>query len=307
MLLAALLWSTGGLSIKALAGYSPWTILSGRSIVSAVFFLVLLRGAVGLPARQRSAVVTGAIAYAAVVTTFVLANRYTTAANAIILQYTSLLWIALLGWVSLRERPTSAELAALVVGGTGVVLCLQEGLTLFAADRSSTRVIMGDGIALFSGFCFALVTLSLRRINKAAVAQDAGEDPGVLMLFYGNVLAALVGLRWLVTEIGAPGVPEQAAVAGWFVLLWLGVGQLGMGYWFYQKGLKTTRALSASLLALVEPIVNPLLVLLLLNEVPSAGTQVGSVLVLAALVLTLVVRQQPARAAAVSGSGGAAI
>ena len=76
------------------------------------------------------------------------------------------------------------------------------------------------------------------------------------------------------------------------MLIWLGVGQLAGGYWCYQRGLRTTRALTASLITLIEPVLNPLWVALFVGEMPSRGTAVGGVFVLASVVLSLVGRQQ---------------
>lgn len=291
VLAAALLWSTGGACIKALDGYSPWTVLSGRSLLSSLFFLALLGGRPRLAPGAGLWPVAGAVSYALVVTTFVLANRLTTAANAIILQYTSILWIALFGWLMVRENPTRREYAAMAVGVLGVVLCLGHGVRLFASGPGDHRALLGDIVALASGFCFAITTVALRRIGKAvAQAGTRAGDPALVCLFYGNLLAGLFGLSWLAREIGDPGITGQSHLLGWAVLAWLGFGQLGAGYWFYQQGLKTTRALTASLLSLAEPLVNPLLVFLTVQEIPPPGTVAGGALVIVSLALTLTAR-----------------
>jgi DME family drug/metabolite transporter len=293
VLAAALLWSTGGACIKALDGYSPWTVLSGRSLLSSLFFLVLLRGRPRLSSGAGLWPVAGAVSYGLVVTTFVLANRLTTAANAIILQYTSILWIALFGWLMVRERPNRREYAAMAVGVLGVALCVGHGLQLFvlASGEGSHRALLGDAVALASGFCFAITTVALRRIGKAVAGSGPqGGEPALVCLFYGNLLAGIIGLPWLVREIGGPGITGQDHALGWAVLAWLGFGQLGAGYWFYQQGLKTTRALTASLLSLAEPLVNPLLVFLTVRELPTPGTMAGGALVIVSLALTLTAR-----------------
>ncbi len=296
VLAAALLWSTGGACIKVLDGYSPWTVLSGRSLLSSLFFLFLLRGRPRAAPGSGPWPAVGAVSYALVVATFVLANRLTTAANAIILQYTSILWIALFGWLLVRERPARREYAAMALGVVGVALCLGHGVRLFASGPGGHRMLMGDAVALASGLCFAVTTVALRRIGKTAPpAADGPGDPALVCLFYGNLLAGLAGLPWLAGEIARPGIPGQPHLAGWAVLVWLGFGQLGAGYWFYQKGLKTVRALTASLLSLAEPMVNPLLVFLTVRELPSGGTVAGGTLVLISLALTLTARPPETR------------
>ncbi len=312
-LLAAVLWSTGGVCVKLLDGYNPIAISAGRSAISAVLFLALLRFRPILPRRMRAWVLGGTITYAAVVISFVVSNRFTTAANAILLQYTAPLWIAFMGWVFIRERPSSRELLAMAIGGAGVLLCASEGITLFARDRLISQTLLGDAIALFSGFSFALLTVILRIMGRDAArrpeddarteAQDsrtedqpASADPSVaspalVCLFYGNVLAALIGLPWFIADLSEPGMIGHPLVLGWGVLLWLGAGQLGLGYWFFQQGLRTTRALTASLLGLIEPVLNPVWVALLVGELPSKGTQLGGILVLISVVLSLTARR----------------
>jgi drug/metabolite transporter (DMT)-like permease len=266
-----------------------------------------------LPRRMRAWVIGGTITYAAVVISFVVSNRFTTAANAILLQYTAPLWIAFMGWVFIRERPSPRELLAMAIGGAGVLLCASEGITLFARDRLVSQTLIGDAIALFSGFSFALLTVILRIMGRDAVrppknearaeadgsrtegqptsADSSAIPPALVCLFYGNVLAALIGLPWLLADLSEPGMIGRPLVLGWGVLLWLGAGQLGFGYWLFQHGLRTTRALTASLLGLIEPVLNPVWVAFLVGELPSKGTQLGGILVLISVVLSLTARR----------------
>lgn len=288
MLLAAVLWSTGGAGIKILSGFPPLAVSGGRSAVSAVCFFLLLRGRVRPPRDAGIWPWAGAAAYCSCVSLYVASIGFTTAANAIILQYTALIWIALLGWAVLGERPSASEVVAVLLGATGVLLCMGKSLTLFAANGSPGRALIGDAMAVASGLGYALVTLSLR---KMALRPGRDRSP-VISLFYGNVAAAAIGLPMLLRMAGAPGVPGQHPAFAWTVLLWLGVGQLAGGYWCYQRGLRTTRALTASLISLLEPLLNPLWVALFVGEMPSRGTIVGGGLILASVVLSLAARQQ---------------
>lgn len=288
ILLAAFLWSTGGSCIKLLDGYSPWTISAGRSLVCALFFLVLARGRLTVPSSVRMWATACAVTYTLTVLSFVTATRWTTAANAIILQYTAPLWIAVLGWVFLKERPSVWEIAALIAGGIGVALCLGEGVSWFASQGVWTQGLWGDVIALCSGLAFAGLTIALRRVSKGSPVPQRGEAPVALVcLMYGNLLAALIGAPALLSQFSMPGIPDRAPVFGWLVLLWLGLGQLGGGYWFFQRGLRTTRALTASLISLIEPVINPVWVALLVGEIPSVSTFFGGVFVLISVVLCL--------------------
>lgn len=285
VLLASVLWSTAGVAIKWLEGLPPFGVSAGRALIACLCFLALLRGKVGLGGAGKGAILAGSSIYALVVTSFVLANSLTTAANAILLQYTAPLWIALLGWMLLGERPTRRELLALALGGTGVVLCMAESLSLFAESGSLSRSLVGDAIALFSGICFAAMTITFRKFGRAAAST--GRSPSSLrMLFYGNGFAATLGVAVVLAQSGG-SASISLGPAGLFVLLWLGIFQLAGGYWCYQRGLRSVPALTASLLCLIEPLLNPLWVLLLVGEVPGLGTLAGGALVLVSVLWIL--------------------
>lgn len=288
VLIGATLWSSGGIAIKLLEGYSPLTISAGRATVCALFFGVLLRGRVVPQSGVRRWVFAGGVAYAAVIMTFVYATKWTTAANAILLQYTAPVWIAAIMWLVARERPRARDAAAMVLGGIGVLLCMQEGLTWFSGKQDFSRTLFGDLLALCSGLSFALITMLLHHVNRVGfVRGDETRYTALWCLFYGNVLAALVGVPALVSELGMPGIPGYAPVTGWALIGWLGAFQLGLGYWFYQRGLRTTRALAASLIGLIEPALNPVWVAWFFGEIPARASIIGGVLVVCAVVALL--------------------
>lgn len=292
ILTAALLWSAGGIGVKSLGGWSPWTISAGRSLICGLL-LASLAGWRLIPPRGAAwRVAAGAALYAFVVTSFVAATRWTTAANAILLQYTSPLWIAALGWTVARERPLLRELIALLAGGVGVALCVGPTAKVFARDGAFSIALAGDLLALASGLTFALLTLLIRGINRAAPGGPGASSTPVALqcLVYGNLLAALTGSPSLLAEIAASGAPGHARWVGWAILLWLGAGQLGAGYWFFQRGLRASRALTASLLCLIEPVLNPIWVALGVGEIPSSGAMLGGALVLCSVVFSMLAR-----------------
>ncbi len=242
-----------------------------------------------MPKGRFSLIAAGALAYAGVVIGFVVSTRFTTAANTIILQYTSLIWVIVLGWLFLKERAQTHEIIAVAIGLAGVVLCAGGGFSLWRSTGVLSLASLGDGLALFSGLCFALTTLALRRLRSAASASE--EQPGdyaaLVTLFFGNTLAAVVGLPSLLRDLQTPVAGQSV---GLWIVAWLGIAQLGGGYWFFQRGLKTTRALSANLISLVEPLLNPLWVALFVGETPSRETTAGGLLILGAIVLTFGLR-----------------
>jgi drug/metabolite transporter (DMT)-like permease len=253
VLAAAALWSTAGAAIK-LCALSPWQIASGRSLVAAAALALLLPTGRRLPSRRGWGV---AVAYAATVVLFVLANKATTAANAIFLQDTAPLWVLLLSAPLLGERPARGELAA-------VPLFLL-GLSLFFVDQLAPGQAGGNALALASGVAFALCILGLRAVG--------GEGDAVLV--WGNVLAGAVGL---LPALGGPA-PRPVDLA---LLLFLGVFQLALAYAAFSRGLRHVPAVEASLLILLEPVLNPVWTFLFTGERPGPWALVGGGVILLA-------------------------
>jgi drug/metabolite transporter (DMT)-like permease len=260
---AALCWSIAGVLIKAVATTWPGlAVAGGRGIIAALFLVLTNRGLRFHFSRDQ---VIGAVGYAACTVTFCTATTLTSAANAILLQYTAPVWIALLGAWLLGERATRADWLTIIT--------VLGGMTLFFRDSLSFGHLGGDLLAVLSGVCFAGMTIALRR-------QKGGSPVESIIL--GNVLAFLVGLPWIVT---APMLPPS----GWAALLALGIVQLGMSYWLYARAIRHVTALEAVLIPVIEPILNPIWVLIFLHETPSRWSLIGGTIVLTAVTLRALV------------------
>ncbi len=261
LFMAALCWSLGGLLIKYLT-WSPLAVVSGRGLIAGLFLLAINRGIKIHWSRWQ---VLAAIAYATTSLTFVMATKATTAANAILLQYTAPVWIALLGSWLLGEKATRSDwftIAAVLVG-----------MGVFVYDGVKFSSLTGNLIALLSGLLFALLILFMRK-------QREGSPIDSIIL--GNLLAFLIGIPAL---LSAPAL----SVTGWSALLVLGTVQLGLSYWFYSQAIKRVTALEAVLIPVIEPLLNPLWVLLMTGEKPSAVALVGGAIVLGSVTLRAVV------------------
>jgi drug/metabolite transporter (DMT)-like permease len=253
ILAAAVLWSTAGAAVK-LSTLSAWQIASGRSLVSALVLALALPAGRRLPSWRGLA---ASVAYAATVVLFIIANKLTTSANAIFLQDTAPLYVLLLSPLLLRERPSRGELAAVPV--------FLLGLSLFFVDQLAPGQLWGNVIALGSGLAFALCILGLRAV---------GEE-GSAVLVWGNLIA---GVSVLLPALGGP-TPTPLDVG---LLLFLGVFQLGLAYAFFQRGLRETPAVEASLLILLEPVLNPVWTFLFTGERPGPWALVGGAIILLA-------------------------
>jgi drug/metabolite transporter (DMT)-like permease len=250
---AAVLWSTAGAAIKS-CGLDGWQIASGRSLVAGLFLLALVPEGRRRPSLR---VLLVAIAYAFTVVLFVVATKLTTAANAIFIQDTAPLWVLLLSPWLLRERPTRSELLAVPVYGLG--------LGLFFLDDLSAGQLQGNLVALGSGVAFALSIMGLRLVRH--------DGPAALV--WGNLLAAVAALP--IALAGPSPTALDLALVGY-----LGVFQLGLAYLLFSRGLLGTPAVEASLLILLEPVLNPIWTFLAAGERPGPWAVVGGAIVLGA-------------------------
>ncbi len=231
-------------------------IAGGRSAIAIPIILLC----VGRPRFSFSlAQIGGAVGYALTVVLFVFATRMTTAANAIFLQYTAPIYVALIGAWYLQERASRIDWLVIAVALIGIAL--------FFLDRLTVAGMWGNIIALASGLAFASVALFLRK-------EKAGSPIASIVL--GNVIVALAGLPFM---LSAPSLGGD----GLWRLLLLGTVQLGLPYVFYATAIKQVTALEATLIPLLEPVLNPLWVMLALGERPGPWAFLGAVLVLAAV------------------------
>ena len=255
LLLAALCWSLGGVLIKSI-DWPPMAIAGGRSAIAIPIILLC----VGRPRFTFTvAQIGGAVGYALTVVLFVFATRMTTAANAIFLQYTAPIYVALIGRWYLNERASRIDWLVIAVALIGIAL--------FFLDRLTVAGMWGNIIALGSGLAFASVALFLRK-------EKAGSPIASIVL--GNLIVALAGLPFM---LSAPSL----GTSGLWRLVLLGTVQLGLPYVFYAAAIKHVTALEATLIPLLEPVLNPLWVMLALGERPGPWANVGALLVLSAV------------------------
>jgi drug/metabolite transporter (DMT)-like permease len=258
MAAAALCWSLGGLLIKSVA-WPPLAVAGGRGLIAAVFLAVF---APRLRFTWSAAQIGGAVAYAGTTILFVTANKLTTAANAILLQYTAPVWIALFGAWFLGERATRADWFT--------IAAVFSGMALFFFDDLQFAGFAGNLVALASGVAFATMTLLLRK-QKDTSAEES--------IFLGNLLAGAIGLPFMISAHSVP------SARGWIALAVLGVVQLGVSYLLYARAIRHVTALEAVLIPVIEPILNPVWVLLALGERPGPLSLIGGVIVLSAVTL----------------------
>jgi len=260
LLISALLWSTGGLLIKSVDWSAP-AISATRSLIAAATIALWSRGALRFTGSRWQ--LGAAAAYAGTTLLFVLANKLTTAANAILLQYTAPVFIALASpWVlGERIRRSDWVMIAVTLGG----------MTLFFRDSLSPEGLLGNLVAIASGATFAALAICMRK-------QKDGSPVESIVL--GNLLGAAIALPFVRGPV--PGVES------WLMLAGLGVFQLGVAYILYSAAMKHATAIDAGLVPMIEPILNPIWVVLFFGERPGPNALVGGAVVFGAVGLRTV-------------------
>lgn len=265
ILVGALLFSTGGVAIK-LSSMTGWQVAGLRTAVAAVCLLVML------PATRRGftwrTVLVG-VPYAATLVLYTLANKETTAANAIFLQDTAPLYLLLLGPWLLGERVLRSDLMFLLALAGGAAL-------IFAAVAeplaSAPRPVLGNAFGIASGVTWALALLGMRWI--AARPLTSREHP----------LTAIVAACLMAFAFSAyDAFPiEGARALDWWLVVYLGAIQIGLAYVFITRGMRDVPALETSLLLLVEPVLSPVWAWLVLAETPPPLALAGGAVILSA-------------------------
>jgi len=256
---AALLWSTGGIGIKAIAD-SALKVTFYRSLFAAVALMLFLGRGVWARRQWKSttAFIIAIISYGGCLTAFVIATKWTTAANAIFLQYAGVVWVLLFSPLVVREPMRTRDAVAITVAFAG--------MALFFVGRFEAHGMAGNAMALLSSVFFASLILVLRREQRAAQAA----------VTWGNVVCALAVLPFVAHDLAL--TPRSFAV-----LAFLGIFQIAIAYVLFVRGLAFVTATQASLTGMLEPVSNPVWVFLFLGEKPSVFAIAGALVVLAAI------------------------
>jgi len=252
ILAAAILWSLAGVFIKFL-DLHPLAIVFYRSLFASLVFMPFLKRR---DFRCNGTILVSVLTYTAAISAFVSANKLTSAANAIVLQYTAPIFVFLFSWLVLREKIAKTNLFALSLAMIGI--------GIISLDRAGEPEMVGVMLALLSGVLFAAYMINLQRTR--------GISPVYLTWVNNGVCAFL--LLWVVRSQLVLTVNQA------MILAVMGAVQLGAPYYLFSKGLQTVSLPEASLIALIEPVLNPLWVALIVGELPSTATVWGGGLIL---------------------------
>jgi len=263
IIIAAILWSTGGIFIK-LTSLTPMQISFFRCAFAALIFLVVFNKEL-LKANIFTFINAGL--YAAVLILYVIATKTTTAANAVFLQYTAPIYVLIFEPMINKTKYEKINIIT-------IIICIL-GMTLFFTDKLSSGSIYGNIFALLSGVAFAAFLLGMRKNKK---------EHQFVSIFYGNIIVVLITL-YSIFQI------ESLSFSNFIMVSYLGIFQVGIAYIVFAYGLKRVLAVEASLISMIEPVLNPVWVLIGYGELPSVTAIFGGVIILLTVSIRAVIQQ----------------
>lgn len=258
IVIASVFWSTAGIWIKSVDA-NPFSIAGFRAL-----FAALTIGAFMLITKQKLIVnkrtLLPAIYMCGSFISFVIANKMTTAANAIVLQFTSPIFILAIQAIFFKTKIKRGDIAVVAVTFFGIIL--------FFLDQMTGGKIVGNLLSVFAGICMALMYITVGDL------EPKEKMSGIL---FGHVLTAIVGLPFTAF------LPFNPGVQGFVFMILLGVVQLGIPYILLGKASGNCSALAISLIAVVEPLLNPVWVAIFDGEMPGPFALIGAVIILTAI------------------------
>lgn len=257
VIIAAILLSTGGVLLK-FVDMNPLAIASARGFFStAIVWLYLKKPDFTLTKPK----VIGAISYAGMITGFIVANKLTTAANAIVLQFTAPIWVAILSIFILKEKIKLYDIIS--------ILLVSVGMVLFFMDDVSGGNQLGNIVAVLSGVALAGSTIAMK-------FQEEGSTVEITLM--GHMLTTIVCFPFLLQE-------PNFTLENFLVIAILGIFQLGIAYILFAIAIRYVTALEAILIMFLEPILNPIWVFIVVGERPSLLALVGGLIVISTVAI----------------------
>lgn len=251
----AILWSSGGLFIK-LISLNAMQLSFFRCSIAAVVFAILF--------RKKLLAVNGftfinAAFYAAVLITFVIATKTTTAANAIFLQSTAPIYVLIFEPIINKTKLEKINIITIAVCFIGMIF--------FFLGEISPGHLEGNLVALISGITFAALFLGLRKNGKEYQQSS---------IFYGNIFVALISIPFILDL-------KPLSFNDIWMVTFLGVFQIAFAYALFSYGLKRILAVEASIISMFEPVLNPIWVFIGYGEIPSFYAIIGGIIIITAI------------------------
>lgn len=258
MVITAAMWSLGGIFIK-LISWNPFLIAGVRSGISGSIMALYMAATRTQFKLNRYSLLAG-MGLGCSATLFTIANKLTTAANAIVLQYTAPIFILLISAVFLKEKMQKQDI---------LVVCItMGGMVLFFLDQLSPGNLLGNILGILAGVTLGQMFVMVGRGGD----DDATRMSGILI---AHMITLMIGV-----PVGLPQTEEVATMEILYVII-LGVFQLGIPYVLYGIASRDCPPLACSLIGMLEPLLNPVWVAIFIGEVPGPFALAGAVIIIA--------------------------
>ena len=258
VLFGAIAFSLGGLFVK-LIPWKPISINAGRCIFSSMVIAAYMYLS-GHKLKSNKTVIKGALCVCAMLICYVASTKMTTAANAIVLEYTAPIFIIILEALLFKKKPARLD----------VIVCITVlfGIYIVMTDGMGKGNLLGDIIALLSGLFYAFTIM----------LNDFKDGDSLSSVLLGHILTVVIGFYFITTE-------TDFSVKTLLLVAALGLFQAGAGYTLLTVGLKNCEPLAGSLVASIEPVLNPILVALFYGEYMNLKTIIGSIIVIGSIII----------------------
>ena len=265
VLLGAIAFSLGGLFVK-LIPWAPICTNAGRCIFSSLMIYLYIRFS-GHQIKVNKTVITGAVFVAAMLVCYVASMKMTTAANAIVLEYTAPIFIIVFEALLFHKKPSKLDLIVCVIVFIGILIVVNDG--------SKGGSMIGNMVALLSGVFYAFTIM----------LNDFEGGDSLSSVLFGHMLTVLIGLPFIFKE-------TDFSMNTLLLVAALGIFQAGAGYTLLTVGLKKCSALSGSLVASIEPVLNPILVAIFYGEYVGMKAIIGAIIVIGSIAVYNIIRMK---------------
>ncbi len=262
MVACGVLWSMSGITMKYI-NWNPLLIVGGRGVFSAlIIFMSMKMSGYKLRVTKKSLGIAFLTFMNLVL--FVSANKYTTAANAIVLQYTAPIFVLIVTAFILKRKLRSFEILTVFAALIGIVL--------FFMDQVSGNGMSGNVMAVASGFFMGIMYALTGEI------KDDGERISGLVLGHTALAVICIPLGYIFTD------HSEITLIPILLVVFLGVVQMGVPYSLYGRATALISGVEVSLISMIEPILNPIWVALIYGEIPGSHALIGAVLIIGAVI-----------------------
>ena len=267
---AAILWSMAGVLTK----FIPWSATSVACLRGLIAAMVQMAYSRTWKIKLTNPIILTAVCYLGETLLFTFANKMTSAGSAIVLQNTSPLYIMLMGLIVLKQKPSKLDCCVGVVIFSGILLSMID--TFRGGELPGSNPMLGNLLALASGVFYAGIFFT-SRLPGADSLQST---------ILGNLMYVFfIPLLFTDQAIMNPASTGVPAWQSWLAIFFMGSCQLGLSWICFSRGIKTTPSLQASFITMIEPVLNPILALILLGEAMGTLSVIGSALVIVTIVV----------------------